>query len=270
MLPQGARSPSLPRTRRQHPAAPSAPPAAAPALPTTPLNQVLFRAREADTRAQLPGLQQPCPVLVRLANHPDAFRAISTVKADSIGRLVSVRGTVVRATTAQPLVVEMEFVCGKCGAPQRVPFPDGRFAPPAGCAEHGCRSRTFAPNRAASRCIDWQRVALQVRGEPGLGVWAWLLRDSNSALSSGAICRQLPGLCMLLTCRLRCPPCWPQGLPRDEKGSGGRVPVPISVELTEDLVGGSQGPAQPFGTEGQPPLSVAPKGRRPWSAGPRL
>ena len=129
--------------------------------------QVLFRVREAATRQQLPGIQQPCRVLVRLANHPDAFRAISAIKADSIGRLVSVRGTVVRATTTQPVGTELEFVCGKCGAAQRVAFPDGRFAAPATCTEHGCRSRTFVPNKSASACIDWQRVGLQVRRGAG-------------------------------------------------------------------------------------------------------
>ena len=56
----------------------------------------------------------------------------------------------------------MEFVCGKCAATQSVPFPDGRFAAPQRCVEMGCRSRTFAPNRTAYTCIDWQRVSLQV------------------------------------------------------------------------------------------------------------
>ena len=60
----------------------------------------------------------------------------------------------------------MEFVCGKCGAAQRSTFPDGRFAAPASCTQPGCRSRTFAPNKAASACIDWQRISLQVGGSP--------------------------------------------------------------------------------------------------------
>lgn len=137
--------------------------------------------RESATRLELPWLQQPSRVLVRLSNHPDAFRPISAIKADAIGRLVSVRGTVVRATTPQPLVTEMEFVCGKCGAPHRVPFPDGRYTPPASCGEGGCRSRTFTPNRGTSVCVDWQRVSLQVGGgavalwgrERGAGVDTW-------------------------------------------------------------------------------------------------
>ncbi|KAL4857670.1 putative DNA helicase [Chlorella vulgaris] len=150
--------------------------------------EVLFRVREAATRQQLPDLQQPCKVLVRLSNHPGAFKTISSIKADSIGRLVTVRGTIVRSTPAQPLVVEMDFVCGKCGAAQRVPFPDGRFAPPPSCGDNGCRSRTLVPVQSTAACVDWQRVSLQ-------------------------------------------------GLPKDERNSLGRVPVPIGVELSEDLVG---------------------------------
>jgi len=65
---------------------------------------VLFRLCPEQTRAQLPGIQQPGRVLVRLVNHPDSFRLISAIKADAIGKMVSVRGTVVRATAASPVV----------------------------------------------------------------------------------------------------------------------------------------------------------------------
>lgn len=176
--------------------------------------QVLFRVRVAATRQALAALQQPCKVLVRLANHPRAFRTISSIKADSIGRLVSVRGTVVRATPAQPLVTEMEFVCGKCGAPQRATFPDGRFTPPAACGEGGCRSRTFAPNKGVSVCIDWQRVGLQVRRHGGgcgaeLGCWTvrgQLLASEHSLLLDA-------GRHASEHCRASHAVCWQAGLP---------------------------------------------------------
>lgn len=158
---------------------------------------MLFRLREAATRAQLPALQAPGRVLLHLRNMPAAFRTISSIKADCIGRLVSVRGTVVRSTAPQPLVTSMEFVCGKCGAAQRVPFPDGRYTPPAGCAEHGCRSRTFMPVRPSAACIDWQRVALQVivwgsavwqSSSPGVAVCCCccLLPEAQEALAEAA------------------------------------------------------------------------------------
>ena len=168
----------LPRLVACLPSPPSHRPTARLPAPTHPVTlQTLFRLRERDTRAELPGIEKPGRVLVRLVNHPTGHRLCSAVKADAIHRLVSVRGTVVRATTPAPVVTDMEFVCGKCAATQAVPFPDGRFAAPQRCVEMGCRSRTFAPNRTACTCIDWQRVSLQVcvlrlvgqlerRGEP--------------------------------------------------------------------------------------------------------
>lgn len=103
---------------------------------------------------------------MRLTGLPDAppwFRVLSALQSDSIGRLVCVRGTVVRATPPQPLVTEMQFVCGKCGSAQVVSFPEGRFTPPVSCGVEGCRSRTFEPVHSACSCVDWQRVGLQVQ-----------------------------------------------------------------------------------------------------------
>ena len=53
------------------------------------------------------------------------------------------------------------LACGKCGLVFPQGFPDGRFAAPSVCPAQGCRSRTFAPNKASARCVDWQRVRLQ-------------------------------------------------------------------------------------------------------------
>ena len=136
-------------------------PAEAAACVAAAAHEALFATHAARTRAALPALPEGGRVLVRLRNHPDAFRPISAIRADAIGRLVAVRGTVTRATPTRPLVTELQFVCGKCGTPQLVAFPDGRFAPPASCGADGCRSRTFAPNRAVATCIDWRRVQLQ-------------------------------------------------------------------------------------------------------------
>ena len=46
------------------------------------------------------------------------------------GRLVSVRGTVVRVSGIRPLVVQMDFACSKCGTATSCSFPDGKFTPP--------------------------------------------------------------------------------------------------------------------------------------------
>ncbi|KAL4433271.1 hypothetical protein ABPG77_003319 [Micractinium sp. CCAP 211/92] len=150
--------------------------------------EALFRVHAAQVHALLPAIQQPGKVVVRLVNHPQGRRLISQIKADAIGKLVSVCGTVVRATAPAPVVTDMEFVCGKCGEATRAAFPDGRYTPPDSCPTQGCRGRVLTPQQSSSVCMDWQRISLQ-------------------------------------------------GLPKDEKAAMGRVPVPIAVELTEDLVG---------------------------------
>lgn len=212
--------------------------------------------RERDTRACLPGLQQPCKVLARLHNHPAAFRAISAIKADAVGRLVTVRGTVVRATPPAPLVVEMEFVCGKCGGAQRQAFPDGRFSPPGGCAERGCRSRTFQPVRANSTCIDWQRVGLQVcawegvlggGGEDGWGACeAWVhtcrrLSPASWCSSTDLLYQHSPRPC--------------QGPPRDEQAAG---ELEWSMRIRPG--GAHQSPSPRPPTLTHPPLATSRQG----------
>jgi DNA replicative helicase MCM subunit Mcm2 (Cdc46/Mcm family) len=98
----------------------SPPPAVLPSRPRSlcARAQALFSLRPDQAQLDLPHLYGAAKVLVRLHNHPGSFKPISSILADQIGRLVTIRGTVTRATPARPLVMEMQFVCGKCGEPQ--------------------------------------------------------------------------------------------------------------------------------------------------------
>eukprot|EP00268_Persea_americana_P053272 TRINITY_DN6019_c0_g1_i13.p1 TRINITY_DN6019_c0_g1~~TRINITY_DN6019_c0_g1_i13.p1 ORF type:complete len:747 (+),score=159.60 TRINITY_DN6019_c0_g1_i13:142-2382(+) len=98
---------------------------------------------------------------IRLHNHPESTIALKNLKAAYIGRLVSVRGTVVKVSTVKPLVVQMNFVCGKCGAIIMRIFPDGKFSQPTACIYTGCKSRSFSPIRSTARPIDFQKIRLQ-------------------------------------------------------------------------------------------------------------
>eukprot|EP00887_Chlorella_sp_A99_P007436 scaffold2.g7436.t1 len=122
---------------------------------------VFGRGGEAARARDLPHLQDEGRVVVRLHNQPPPLTLVSAVRADLIGSLISMRGTVVRCTPVRPLIQGMEFICGKCGEAWMCPFPDGRYAPPVACATPGCRSKYFAPHRANAACADWQRVSLQ-------------------------------------------------------------------------------------------------------------
>ena len=78
------------------------------------------------------------------------------------GRLVTIRGTVVRASTIKPLVTDLDFACSKCGELVSQRLEDGIYQPPTSCDGGGCRSRTFIPQRKTAKTIDWQKLRLQV------------------------------------------------------------------------------------------------------------
>ncbi|KAJ0476592.1 putative DNA helicase [Helianthus annuus] len=100
-------------------------------------------------------------VNIRLHNHPESMIALKNLKAAYIERLVSVRGTVIKVSTVKPLVVQMSFVCTKCGTTIARDFPDGKFSPPSVCVIHGCKSRSFNPIRSSARPIDFQKIRIQ-------------------------------------------------------------------------------------------------------------
>lgn len=73
-------------------------------------------------------------------------------------KLVSVRGTIVKASTVRPLVVQMSFECTKCRSNIPRVFPEGKFSPPISCTLHGCKSRKFTPIRSSAVKIDFQKI----------------------------------------------------------------------------------------------------------------
>ncbi|RVW98802.1 putative DNA helicase MCM8 [Vitis vinifera] len=56
-------------------------------------------------------LEDGVKINIRLHNHPETMIALKNLKSAYIDKLVSVRGTVVKASTVKPLVVQMTFAC---------------------------------------------------------------------------------------------------------------------------------------------------------------
>ncbi|XP_026418412.1 probable DNA helicase MCM8 isoform X1 [Papaver somniferum] len=98
---------------------------------------------------------------IRLHNYPESVIALKNLKAAYIGKLVSVRGTVVKVSTVRPLVVQMTFECPKCSSKIARTFPDGKFTPPAVCTLQGCKSRNFNPIRRTAIQMDFQKIRIQ-------------------------------------------------------------------------------------------------------------
>ncbi|KAH8035323.1 hypothetical protein HPB51_004564 [Rhipicephalus microplus] len=89
------------------------------------------------------GAVDPLPELtVRIAGF-GPLTPLRDVRSMTCGRMVAVRGTVVRASEVKPQYRAIGFSCSGCGAEQSVVQPGGYFTAPTCCSERGCRSRIF-------------------------------------------------------------------------------------------------------------------------------
>mmetsp|Transcript_19880 Transcript_19880/g.50261 ORF Transcript_19880/g.50261 Transcript_19880/m.50261 type:complete len:114 (-) Transcript_19880:16-357(-) len=84
-----------------------------------------------------------------------------SLKSDKIGKLVAVRGSVIRVSSLRPMVSLMEFACPRCGAWTQVPLQDGKYAPPSKCPSAGCQVKNLTPVRSSADTRDWQKIRLR-------------------------------------------------------------------------------------------------------------
>jgi replicative DNA helicase Mcm len=98
---------------------------------------------------------------VRIENLPEGIdiRGIR-VHDDHIGKLVSVKGIIRKATDVRPKVTEAAFECQRCGTMTYIPQGDGGFQEPHEC--QGCeRQGPFRVNFDQSEFIDSQKLRIQ-------------------------------------------------------------------------------------------------------------
>jgi DNA helicase MCM8 len=93
------------------------------------------------------------------------------LKADKVGKLVCVKGAVIRASSPRVLVEDLPHMCPKCKGTFPVHLPDGKYKAPTECLSElggGCRgAKNFLPMRAQARTRDFQKVTLQETPEAG-------------------------------------------------------------------------------------------------------
>ncbi|WVZ98868.1 hypothetical protein U9M48_044243 [Paspalum notatum var. saurae] len=87
--------------------------------------------------------------------------ALKKLKAAFIKKLVTVHGTVLKVSIVKPLVLQLKFLCMKCGVEINRVFCDGKFSPPVSCNIQGCKSRTFTPDRSSATLMDFQKIRIQ-------------------------------------------------------------------------------------------------------------
>ena len=87
---------------------------------------------------------------------------MTQLKSNLLGKMVCIRGNVIRAGFVRPMVTALPFVCRRCGTrlPRLVPCADGCLPDVvATCAD--CQGRSFAPVREEAVMDDFQIVRIQ-------------------------------------------------------------------------------------------------------------
>ncbi|XP_068424164.1 DNA helicase MCM8, partial [Clinocottus analis] len=101
-------------------------------------------------------------ISARLYNY-EPLSALRTLRASAFGRLVCVRGTVVRVSNIRPLCTRMAFRCVGSSHMQSLPLQHGKYATPTKCIQPDCRGRSFAPirNSPLTHTVDFQIIKVQ-------------------------------------------------------------------------------------------------------------
>eukprot|EP00062_Callorhinchus_milii_P026287 gi/632988224/ref/XP_007882990.1/ PREDICTED: DNA replication licensing factor MCM7 [Callorhinchus milii] len=92
-------------------------------------------------------------------------KVVRDVKADSIGKLVTVRGIVTRVTEVKPMMVVATYTCDQCGAETYQPIQSPTFMPLIMCPSRECQTnksggRLYLQSRG-SKFIKFQEIKLQ-------------------------------------------------------------------------------------------------------------
>ncbi|KAJ2389295.1 MCM DNA helicase complex subunit mcm6, partial [Coemansia sp. RSA 2603] len=106
------------------------------------------------------GAEQP-PVSVSVFGLPSVHR-IRELRADKIGALACISGTVTRTSEVRPELVGGMFRCGECGAVCGPVAQQFKYTEPSICDNPVCQNRlawTLVVDQ--SRFVDWQRVRVQ-------------------------------------------------------------------------------------------------------------
>ncbi|XP_059850500.1 DNA replication licensing factor MCM7 [Hypanus sabinus] len=114
--------------------------------------------------------QYPAELLRRFEvyfKHPSTMKpkVVRDVKADSIGKLVTVRGIVTRVTEVKPMMVVATYTCDQCGAETYQPIQSPTFMPLIMCPSRECQTnksggRLYLQSRG-SKFIKFQEIKIQ-------------------------------------------------------------------------------------------------------------
>jgi len=114
-----------------------------------------------DDEATVAGFLDSTQIIVRFAHLQPQINMVD-IKTGLVGKLLTIKGHVVKARPKRLQVATAEFTCLKCRSAQTHSFADGgRYSIPTKCYNADCRGRSFTLNRPTARYIDAQEIRLQ-------------------------------------------------------------------------------------------------------------
>jgi DNA replication licensing factor MCM7 len=113
---------------------------------------------------------------------PSASKSVSVrqVKARSIGKLVNVKGVVIRATEVKPMLQVATYTCDRCGAETYQPIASSSFMPIEMCQSQDCQV-----NKSGGR------LCLQTRGSKFIKFQEIKIQEHSEQVPTGNIPRSL-------------------------------------------------------------------------------
>ena len=86
---------------------------------------------------------------------------VRSMRADKIGRLIAISGTVTRTTEVRPELMYGTFACSKCQKMHLNVEQQFNFTQPPRCSDEGCCHTAFDIIVNKSTFVDWQRLRVQ-------------------------------------------------------------------------------------------------------------
>jgi DNA replicative helicase MCM subunit Mcm2 (Cdc46/Mcm family) len=99
-------------------------------------------------------------IIVRFAHLLPKVQMVD-IKTGLVGKLLSLKGHVVKAQQKKLSAAAAEFTCSKCRSCQTHSFSQGRYSAPTKCIDATCRGRTFTMSRSSVHYVDKQEIRLQ-------------------------------------------------------------------------------------------------------------
>ncbi|KFB53485.1 AGAP002580-PA-like protein [Anopheles sinensis] len=121
--------------------------------------------------------------------------SIGSIKVSSFGKLVSVRGTIIRAGASQIMNTWCAFRCSSCASEQAVQQKDGIYTTPTAC-HSGCKARsnfTLLQHSIFTRMESYQTIRLQETTQGSRTVTGSVAKNIEVELTNELVDSVCPG-----------------------------------------------------------------------------